>query len=597
VLLGFALLSTAAFILGALRILFPPLLGGIIVLLAAAGGWGLARTRRWFLPPMTLAGVPFIASVAFVAAHLPKAVYPVLEHDESTYHLLLPKLYLAAHALIALPWSVYANMPHLVDLAFVFPMALGGFTAAKVFVLGFIGWTLVGLAPFGRSMLGPIGPGVLAVLYLSGRTVQWHLGLAYVEPVIGALLLGALQSLWRYRETGARAELLFLAIVAGAACASKYTVWPYAVVLFAAAALMRPSGGRAGARLVGAMAGICALLVVPWLVKNALATGNPIYPNAHGTFGGTYWSQIQAVQLQHELGYGSGADRGLGAYLKLPIRLVTEPYTGLLGSASFSASVMFLLLVSMAFPWRRAEFFTTLRLLSITALVFWCLGPKQGRFLVAFVPVMIVTAGRVLVPLRRFRAGLASAVVAVTVVALVQILRQPYPTEPSMEVFTHSRDDLLSRNPCWGLAQYLNRVVPAGGRVLSFWENQLYFLDRPFITDSMYGAPTMLAQLREAGDARLFAERCAAEGVTHVVLSPFWYETYMANGFRFDVLDERVYPAEKLSADHELFDRFVNTELELMPWREGVAVFRLKAARIEAGASSARPGRVRGSRG
>jgi hypothetical protein len=521
-----------------------------------------------------------IASAAFVVAHVPKALYPVLEHDESSYHLLLPKLYLAAHALVPLPWSLFANMPHLVDLSFVFPVALGGFIAAKVFVLGFIGWTLVGLAPFGRSMFGPIGPGVLAVLYLSGRTVQWHLGLAYVEPVIGALLLGALQSLWRYRETGERAELLVLAIASGSACASKYTVWPYAVALFATAALIRPAAGRAGMRILAAMVGLCALLVVPWLVKNALVTGNPVYPNAHGVFGGTYWSQIQAVQLQHELAYGSGADSGLGAYMRLPMRLVMEP--GTLDSPSFSASVMVLLLASLAFPWRLTEFFTTLRLLTIAGFAFWCLGPKQGRFLAALLPMMTVTAGWALIPLRRFRPALAAVTIAVTVVALIQIVEQPYATEPSWDVFTQSRDDLLSRNSCWDLTQFLNRVVPPGRRVLSFWENRLYFLDRPFMADSAFGAPTLLARLRETGDAHLFAERCAAEGVTHVVLGPYYYATYMANGFRYDLLDERIYPAERMNADKELFDRFLNAELEAVPWDGDWPVFRLKAAPVEA---------------
>jgi hypothetical protein len=578
VLLGFALLSTTAVVLGALRLLYAPLLGAVIAVLAAAGLWRLGRARPWVVRAMTLSDVPLIASAAFVVAHVPKALYPVLEHDESSYHLLLPKLYLAAHALVPLPWSLFANMPHLVDLSFVFPVAIGGFTAAKVFVLGFIGWTLVGLAPFGRAALGPIGPGVLAVLYLSGRVVQWHLGLAYVEPVIGALLLCALQSLWRYRETGERAELLVLAIVTGAACASKYTIWPYAVVLFATAALIRPTGSRAGARIVAAMVGLCALLVVPWLVKNALTTGNPIFPNAHGVFGGPYWSQIQDVQLQHEMGYGSGADKGLGAYLRLPMRLVTEPYTGTLGSASFSASVMVLLLASMVFPWRRTDFFTTLRLLSFAGFAFWCLGPKQGRFLVALLPVMTVTVGWALVPLRRFRQALASVTIAVTVVALFQIMAQPYPTPPSVDVFTHSRDDLLSRNPCWELTEYLNRVVPPGRHVLSFWENELYFLDRPFIADSAYGAPTLLARLRAAGDAHAFAEQCAAEGVTHVVVAPYVYESYMTNAFRFDLLDAQCYPAERLNADHELLDRFLNTELEAVSWDGDRPVFRLKAA-------------------
>ena len=582
VLLGCALLSTLAFALGALHILYAPLLDAIVVLLAAAGLWRLMRVRSWVMRAITFSDVPLVASAAFVIAHVPKALYPVLEHDENVYHLLFPKLYVSAHALVALPWSMYANMPHLVDLSFVFPMALGGFTAARVFVLGFVGWTLVGLAPFGRAMLGRMGPGVLAVLYLSGRVVQWHLGLAYVEPVIGAFMLCALHSLWRYGEDGETAHLRVLGIVAGAACASKYTIWPLTAALLATVAVVRPQGRpRIGLRAFVVMAGLCALFVVPWLVKSALVTGNPIFPNAHGVFGGTYWSQTQTVQFQHEVGYGRGADKDPWAYLKLPLHVVTVPAARNLGS-SFSASVMVLLLASMAYPWRRVEFGTTLRFLSIAGFVFWSFGSHQTRFLLAFVPVMIVTASWALLPLRRFRAALGAVTIVVTAVALVQMRLQPNPVEPALDVFTVSREELLSRNLCWDLTAFLNRVVPSGGRVLSFWENRLYFLERPFIADSNHGAPAMLGRLRAVGDAHAFAEKSAAEGVTHVVVNPVLYQRYMANEFVFNLIDEPYYSAERLKADKELFDRFVNTELTEVPWDGGWAVFRLNAAPVGA---------------
>jgi hypothetical protein len=195
---------------------------------------------------------------------------------------------------------------------------------------------------------------------------------------------------------------------------------------------------------------------------------------------------------------------------------------------------------------------------------------------VAFVPVMVVTAAVVLQPLKRFRIALTSVTIAVTAIALVQIRLQPYPSEPLLDVFTVSRDELLSRNLCWDLAQFLNGIVPEGGRVLSFWENRLYFLDRPFIADGSYGAPTALAALRDAGNAHAFAEQMAAEGVTHVIVNPYFYKTFMANGFLYDLIDDAYYPAEWMKADDALFDRFLSTELDAVPWDGGWAVFRLR---------------------
>jgi hypothetical protein len=552
------------------------------LVLAAVGAVRLALiARRGRSTPrgVALSDLPMIGGAVFVLANLPRALIPVLEHDENVYHLLLPKLYLAGHALTPLPWSLGANMPHLVDLSFVFPIALGGFTAAKVFVLGFIGWTLVGLAPFGRELLGPIGPGVMAVLFLSGRIVQWHFGLSYVEPVIGALLLCGLQSLRRYWSEGERDDLMILAVLTGVACASKYTVWPHAVVSFALVAwAKRPDGRRIGFSTLALAAGIAALLVIPWLAKNALVTGNPIYPNAPGLLDGAHWSTTLNVQFQHEMGYGRAAETDVLRYVTLPYHLVADPYTGILGGASLSAGWMALLLASMAFPWRRREFATPVRVLAVAGYVFWCLGSKQTRYLVAFIPVMTVAAAMALAPLARFRRALPAATIALVAIALVQIRLQPYPAEPLLEAFSVSRAELLGRNYCWDLAQFLNTTVPPGGRVLSFWENRLYFLDRPFIADSSYGAPAVLGALRDAGDAHAFATAMAAEGVTHVVVNPYFYSTYKANGFLYNLVDDVYYPASQLKADTELFEKFVNEELTAVPWNGDWPVFHLNAA-------------------
>jgi hypothetical protein len=508
-----------------------------------------------------------IAAVSFVLAQVPRALLPILEHDESTYHLLLPKLYSDAHALVRLPWMVWANMPHLVDLSYVFPTAMGGFTSAKVFVLGFALWTFVGFVPLGRTMLGPIGPGLLAVLYLSGRPIQWHLGLTYVEPVIGALLLCAVLSLWRYHESelNATTHLIIMSIAIGAACASKYTAWPQAVIFFAIAALARPrSGRRITLRLLAVMAGICALLVVPWLVKSAVITGNPIYPIANQWFGAAYWSPIQNMQFQKGMGYGVGGYGEITQFLKLPYILVAERMDGGLGGGGFSASVMVLSLAAMMLPWRRDEFRTSLRILAIAGFVSWAVGPKIIRYFVAWSPVMVLTAGIALTPLRRLRWGLAVATIAAAIVGIAQMRLQPSPPSPlmatsSVEAFTVSRDELLSRNLCWSLTQLLNQVVPHGGRVLSFWENRLYFLDRPFVADSSYDDPTMLVRLRETGDTRAFARMLAAEGFTHIVVNRIWYQRYVTYQM----------------ADQDLFERFVS-ELDWLPVEGECRVMQLK---------------------
>jgi len=70
----------------------------------------------------------------------------------------------------------------------------------------------------------------------------------------------------------------------------------------------------------------------------------------------------------------------------------------------------------------------------------------------------------------------------------------------------------------------------------------------------------------------------SALGVTHVVVNPYFYQKYMANGFLYNLIDDTYYPAERLAADRDLLDRFINTELTHVPWEGEWVVFRLAPA-------------------
>ena len=131
-------------------------------------------------------------------------------------------------------------MPHLIELLYVVPLSLGDFVAPKVFALSMNFWILAGIGAFALPRLGRLGVGVGALLYLSGQNVEWHLGRAYNEPILGFFLLGAALAFLAWWETRRDGYLAIAGIACGAACASKYTAWPFVVVILASAAAGHP---------------------------------------------------------------------------------------------------------------------------------------------------------------------------------------------------------------------------------------------------------------------------------------------------------------------------------------------------------------------
>jgi hypothetical protein len=572
-LLGLVAFASAVLLLAILHLLYAWPVTLSVLALAALGARRLLRTRPWrgFRP--SLEDLPLALAAAFLLAHVPNALYPVLEHDDDVYHLALPQHYLMSHALDAPVFSLYGTMPHLIELLYVVPFSLGDYLAPKVFALSVNFWILAGLGAFALPRLGRLGVGVGALLYVSGQNVEWHLGLAYNEPIVGFFLLGAALAFLAWWETRRMGYLAVAGIACGAACSSKYTAWMFAAAILASAAVgvvrLEPSWPRR-MRAFALLALPCAVLVLPWLIKNFVTTGNPVYPNLYGIFGGDDWSEIQVFHHWRSLNVNGGPQKDLADYLMVPLRLVIEGQRFL--SAPFSGSLMALFLVGLLHPasWRKAG--AHVQAMASLTLLAWMLTIQNGRYLVALIPLISLAA---LFVLERGPGLVAVAALAIGL-AVAQRAYQPVPEHPVTDVFSVPRAELMKRDSGWVVAEFMNRRLPPDAKVLGLWYNRFFFVKRPSESDPAYEAPSGLAWLRKLDDPDAFARALHGRGFTHVVIEPFASSMYLNNTMVFDLLDDRIYPAERLERDRTLWREFTNRHLELVPWNGQKVVFRLR---------------------
>ncbi len=529
--------------------------------------WRWPRVRpRWSDAPLAIAALLF--SYFGLAAFLPP-----FRHDDLTYHLLLPDSYLAAGRIVARPDLLYANMPHLTEVLYCWPLAFAGLTAPAVLVVGFSAITLVRLWQEANSRVGRLAAGTIVLIVLSGRNVQWHLGPAHIEPVVGAFFLAAVLLVVRWHERGRRTgEVVLLGTYLGFAAASKYTVWPLTalVVLFAAATELSSSRCRRSALRVAAGLGLMVFaLLSPWLLKNYRITGNPIYPNAHSLLGGVEWSSVQSMQGMRALAARAGGpDPSLFDRFAVVWRL---PFgDNFYNCPSFSIVLMALLLLSLMSVGHRSGSLRWLPVLAVIGLALWASGFTNGRYLVPWVPVMALAVVPLLALWRaRLWVGLALLVATVAAGSL-QLATQSPPAYFRGGELLRSPDPVLSGHPTWQLCQVLEGLMPPEGRLLALWENRLLCLDRSAEVDGVYQAPRGLARLREADDAALYAQDLAGRGVTHVVIHAGHMRNYVEERYPWTLTDPEIYPRWQFERDTELLRDFVGEELELIqevgPW-------------------------------
>ncbi len=343
--------------------------------------------------------VPFL-TIMMLSGMIPPEAFDVRE-----YHLQAPKEFFQNGFVGFLPHNVYANMPLGAQIPTLMAISLVG------------DWPTGVLA--GKAITALFGPlGVLAVLATGQRLANWSVG------ILAAVLYASLPWLYHVSSTGyiegASAFFLcttFLAgqfsrmssgnlpsqtsqqdfpagpltwaalagFLAGAAFSCKYPNLVF-VVAPAAVVVAWPQWGRFGRfcwKKLGVFLLACGGSSGLWLVKNAVLTGNPVYPLLGSVFGVGDWTS-------HQIARWDAAHSHQGYSLA---ELAASTWSLTIGSNFLSPLILPLLaLVFVLFRrWPGWLWAAVLWLFSGLAL-WWTLTHRIDRFWVPLLPLAAIVA-------------------------------------------------------------------------------------------------------------------------------------------------------------------------------------------------------------
>jgi hypothetical protein len=530
--LGIAFWIAVLFLLAAVGALDRWGLGAVVVVVGAALLWprrkrpvplGETRTAQDFDAGRAL----LIATLsAVVVALLLGAVGPAVSWDASAYHLTLPRLYIENGGFRRVPFSVYSNWPLGTELLFAGAMLAKDYVLAKLVHFGFGVATLyalwAGCREFHRSESGWLA----AALFLANGIVLAEMRIAYVDLATAFFLLSALLFAVRARrdDPGARPALLLCGVCCGVLAGLKISgiVGVAAVALVLAPGLAR--AGRAGWRAFALYFVVpVTLLALPWGIKAAIYTGNPVYPFLHAQLGGPDWSQALSAQFtawQRAIGMG----REPLDYLLLPVRAILSGgplYTQFAGEIG----AFWIVLIPLAIVGsRRVPLARAALLVAGASFVFWSLSSQQMRFLIPVLPLFSVAAAVAVVELRERIAPVSARPAlarAIPVAAAVLLTWQAAPTLVSgvEHLLRYQRDAERATHPAVPpIFATVDRELPADAVLLFLNTNQGFFCPRAYLADSFFEASQIADWLGSARDAEEVRRRLAERGVTHVLI-------------------------------------------------------------------------------
>jgi len=432
------------------------------------------------------------------------------------------------------PWSFWGQMQFLQNFAFALGFALSGDVLARFLNAAFGVLTALALASLARRHVGAdSGPATGALFFT--LPINWSLmtraGSDIPVVLYAVLATGALLDWMASDRAGDVRRAGLLAGLAGASKVMGLLVAPLLGVVLVGRLLRRSlPPGRAAALVAGF--GLPALLAAsPCYVRNAIDTGNPIYPFAYRLFGGRNWSPAAGEYLadyyrQYQSTYATRRDgepyAGL-AVTRFPWDLTMHPESfenaarASLDVSPFAlAFAPALLLVRR----RRPEVLTVAGVGfaygAIVAAGAWAhpryVLPAVALTLTAAVPAASMLLGR----------RLAAVVVAVTIagnLALIgRYLGTLWPDQVRVAAGRLAPDEFLRRySSRYAFWERANGAVPPSGRVLVLEKiPHPYYIERPFVLASYLEQG--LIDYRTIDSAGALAETARRLGVTHVAV-------------------------------------------------------------------------------
>ncbi|MDQ6707874.1 MAG: glycosyltransferase family 39 protein [Acidobacteriota bacterium] len=426
-------------------------------------GWRQGSTA----PPFAPLGRPWAILLGaiftiYAALYICNAMAPEYSPDGSTYHLGLVLRYLKWHGFHRISTNMYANLSQGFEMLFLFAFAFGRHSSAALVHCAFLLALPFLILNYARRF-GFARAGIFAALLIFASPMFGIDGVsAYNDVALACVVFTVFYLLQIWLAERSDGLLVSIGLLAGFSYAIKYTAFVsllYALLLVAWKC--RRERIPALRKLILVALPAC-VMIFPWVAKNWIWLGDPVSPFANSLFPNPF------VHVSFEKEYAAYfRNYGLTNLWQVPYLLTVKgSLGGLFGPLFLLAPVGLLALRT-----------TAGRQLLLAALVF-CLpyfANIGARFLIPVAPFIALSMGLVL----EF-----SPALVISVLLVHAVLSWPssigwyeakagswnltgLPIRAALRL-TPEEVFLTGHSALYGMARVLDRLVPAGKRVLSF---------------------------------------------------------------------------------------------------------------------------------
>ncbi|HTL46674.1 MAG TPA: phospholipid carrier-dependent glycosyltransferase [Verrucomicrobiae bacterium] len=518
--LGMAVTGYALVALGSFGLLRPGPVLILLGLLAASALFSLRDFKAWlgsvFEIPRTAQGVVSRVSVivlgGILALTLALSLLPEVANDALCYQLFLPRQFVLRGSTLPMPYDLNSYIPLFMNHLYALGLLLRSVPLAKFFH-AYSGLLL--LAAVMTTVREETGDKGLALktglaLWLT-PTLLNQITTTYIDVAVALFSFLSFYFLWRGSSNARRGDFFLSGLLLGLAVSSKILAL-LAGVPVAAVFLLRLARRENFPKLAGEaawMAGGLALGCGFWFARNAVLTGNPVYPYLGSVFGTREFNDVSQFQQM-------GPPKTLLNYLLLPLNMTLHPIDydrgHWIGPFYLAALPVFLWGL-----WKNKS----LRLPALYVWAFvsaWFLFFHNARFLFQVLPIYAVGAacGFHLAAQNRGVKFAGGFVYAGLVLFLAALGLYHYRLPLQVLAGRMSAVDYITRvERSYPAAVWANQNLPPGARIFNREEIRMFYFERQSLREHWFDLGTGYAS--SVSTPEDFAELLKRSGFTHIL--------------------------------------------------------------------------------
>ena len=527
---------------------------------------------------------------------------PPVSRDALTHHLAVPKLYIEHGGIVEIPYIPFSYYPMNLDILYILPLYFGNDILPKLIHYTFALLTAGLIYRYLQQKLDTLYAGVGALIFLTIPVILKLSITVYVDLGLVFFMTAALIWLFKWLEAGLQfRHLVISAIFCGLGLGTKYNglVGLFILVLLVPYAYIHAAEGgkrkKMQVKAIGYTASylIVALLVFsPWMVRNMIWKGNPIYPLYNNVFKTSIEKKVapEEPELVFEIRERTGTWNHLAIrriiyneswtqIALIPLRIFFEGQDDQPKYFDGKLNPFLLLLPIFAVIYTRRKDKTVrfeMKLLLYFSILFILISFLRTsiriRYIAPVIPALTILSVFGLSNLIRFfnnrKSRLARQTGAATMVMMVLLMlsmnaaylvKQFELVKPLDYISGRvDRDAYISRHRSeYPIFEYTNRHLPEEAKIMGlFMGNRRYYCDRQLI----FGEKQLTKEVIRAQSAEGLRLWFKKRGYTHVIL-------------RYDLFKQ--WSRSLTDTERKILVEFLKEDLALVFRNNGLGLYRL----------------------